>query len=251
MIPKVSIIIPSYNCSKFIDLSVKSCLGQDYSNIEIIVVDNESNDDSWNKILNLKKSNPSLIIDTAKNLYQYSWQEPVEKAWSLMSGDYFTIVGADDIIEDFYISNCISIMQKNKLEMMQSRLRCFSKLNVSLLDVINIHSELGHFYSSIEDHKRKMLQYCCVASPSVVYDRRVLDNYLVEWKGDTYYGSSDYYLYCSLISQGVYIYPHNEYLGYLYRIHENQSSQKISKNVEEACRVDNLLRSTFRKKWNM
>jgi glycosyltransferase involved in cell wall biosynthesis len=43
-IPKISIIMPSYNHAKFIERSILSILNQDYSNLELIVVDGGSTD---------------------------------------------------------------------------------------------------------------------------------------------------------------------------------------------------------------
>ena len=40
--PLVSIIIPCYNCEKWVQQAVQSCLNQTYPNIEIIVIDDGS-----------------------------------------------------------------------------------------------------------------------------------------------------------------------------------------------------------------
>ena len=45
---KVSIIIPLHNAESFISEAIDSCLNQTYTNIEVIVVENGSNDGSWN-----------------------------------------------------------------------------------------------------------------------------------------------------------------------------------------------------------
>ena len=48
---KVSIIIPLHNAESFIGEAVDSCLNQTYTNIEVIVVENGSNDGSWKVLI--------------------------------------------------------------------------------------------------------------------------------------------------------------------------------------------------------
>ncbi|WP_051204925.1 CDP-glycerol glycerophosphotransferase family protein [Butyrivibrio sp. VCD2006] len=48
--PEVSIVMPSYNVSEFIDECLKSVIKQTFKNIEIIIVDDESTDDTVSKI---------------------------------------------------------------------------------------------------------------------------------------------------------------------------------------------------------
>lgn len=244
--PKVTLIIPAYNCEKFIYQVVLSCLNQTYDNKEIIIVDNESTDSTLTKINELKLQFPELIVDTAKNIYKYSWQEPVERAWELMTGDYFTIIGSDDVLDKFYISRCMELMVENDLELMQSHLYCFKDIDSSS---INIHSVLGHSYSNINELKQRLLYYCCVASPSVFYKSSVLKKYKIDWKSELYLGSCDYYMYCSLVDQGAYIYPASKFLGYFYRTHENQSSQGMLSNSDKYQEIDNSIRSIFSSKW--
>ena len=46
----ISIVLPTFNGSHFIDKSIQSCLTQSHHNLELIIVDDASTDESPNKI---------------------------------------------------------------------------------------------------------------------------------------------------------------------------------------------------------
>lgn len=243
---KVSIIVPCYNSEKYIKDTVLSCLNQNYSNKEILIIDNESTDNSLNIVKQLKNDFPNLIIDSEKNIYKYSWQEPVEKAWTLMTGDYFTIVGADDLLHEDYISKCVSSMLENNLELLQSHIYCFNKFENS---VCYIQSVIGHDYNNVEELKSKLLTYCAVASPSMFYKSDILKKYKIEFFSDKYLGSCDYHMYCSLVDQGAYIHPAKKFLGYFYRFHDKQSTHGMNSHEVRMMNIDNSIISKFRQRW--
>ena len=89
--PKVSIIIPVYNGEKYVKSAIQSALKQTYKNIEIIVVNDGSTDNTdkvvqqfKNKIIYLKKENGG--VSSALNL-----------GLLYMTGDYFSWLSHDDI----------------------------------------------------------------------------------------------------------------------------------------------------------
>ena len=118
---KITIIIPCYNAEAWIAESIKSALLQTYENTEVIFVDNESTDNSHAIALEIQKLNPKLKVFTAPNLYKYSWEEPVDKALSEATGEYFTILGADDYIDKDYIKNIVNeiSVDQNKLQIIK------------------------------------------------------------------------------------------------------------------------------------
>ena len=59
--PLVSIIIPAYNVQDYIEECINSALNQTYPNIEIIVVDNNSTDQTLEIVKDFKRRHPDLI----------------------------------------------------------------------------------------------------------------------------------------------------------------------------------------------
>jgi glycosyltransferase involved in cell wall biosynthesis len=58
---KVSVIIPNYNCARWLPLTLSSCVAQGEDLKEIIVVDDFSEDDSWEILENYSREHPGLI----------------------------------------------------------------------------------------------------------------------------------------------------------------------------------------------
>ena len=111
MNPKVSIIIPCYNSEKWIEMCVKSALTQTYPKIEVIFVDNESEDKSVEVVEGIKEeykdSGKTLITSSAENIYPFCWDEPRSEGFSLATGDYLLTMGSDDYIHNDFVSNCM------------------------------------------------------------------------------------------------------------------------------------------------
>lgn len=223
---KVSIIIPCYNAEKYIKESILSALQQTYENKEVIFVDNESKDNSLNIAKAIKKDYPELIIETAKNIYPYSWQEPVEKALEIFTGDYFTILGADDIIEKEYISNNMAILNKTpeKILCMQSPIMGFADNDINQKRGI-----ISYEYKSLKEMKEQLFIKCPVNTPTVFYNKKLQERGLIRWDSEKYLGAADYNLYFALADNNIFIYPVPKWLGYNYRWHEKQATWGMHK----------------------
>jgi glycosyltransferase involved in cell wall biosynthesis len=93
---KVSIIVPIYNASEYLSRSIESILNQSYKNIEIILIDDASSDNSKDIIKEY-----ALKDSRIKPIYS-EVNQGVSKTRNLglktISGDYVTFMDADDYI---------------------------------------------------------------------------------------------------------------------------------------------------------
>ncbi|HYG03203.1 MAG TPA: glycosyltransferase [Chryseosolibacter sp.] len=95
--PLVSVICLCYNQRDFVEEAIDSVLNQSYKNIELIVVDDASTDDSKKVINEIVQKNPTirfLSLDT--NLGNC---KAFNKGLSLTKGDYVIDLAADDVLE--------------------------------------------------------------------------------------------------------------------------------------------------------
>lgn len=92
-IPKVSIVIPVYNGSNFLSQAIDSALAQTYSNIEIIVVNDGSNDDGETERIALSYKN-QIRYFSKKNGGVAS---ALNLAIAEMAGEYFSWLSHDDL----------------------------------------------------------------------------------------------------------------------------------------------------------
>ena len=66
----VSILIINYNNAKYLDRSIKSCLDQTFKNLEILIFDDKSSDDS-RLVLNKYSKNKRIKFFINKNKKKY------------------------------------------------------------------------------------------------------------------------------------------------------------------------------------
>lgn len=239
---KISIIIPSYNTANFLEECVDSVFKQTYKDIEVILVDNESIDNTKEVIERIAKRYPAIIIDNAPNIYKHSWEEPVNKALNLATGEYFTIIGSDDYIENTYIENCCKFLKNGKVNifLFQSGLRTFNHHDCTDVNIIS------HSYSSIEELKNKMINSLPVSTPTMFYSMELYKKGLINWNSDKFLGACDYNLFCDLVDRGYYIYNYPKWIGYNYRWHPQQSTWGMK---QEKINYDKIIQDYWREKW--
>ncbi|OGI07828.1 MAG: hypothetical protein A2X41_11920 [Candidatus Margulisbacteria bacterium GWE2_39_32] len=108
MMPKVSIIIPTYNRSQRLSEAIDSVIAQTYTNIEIIVIDDGSTDET-EEIINSKKASFPILYTKQKNKGVSAARN---YGISLASGDYICFLDSDDIWYPQKVQVQLAIMEK-------------------------------------------------------------------------------------------------------------------------------------------
>ncbi len=110
MTSKLSIIVPVYNVEHYLSLCLDSILNQLYRNIEILLINDGSTDNSWNICKKYQEKDSRIKCFIKENGGASSARNyGLKKA----TGDYITFVDSDDTVsEDIYSSN-MRILKNN------------------------------------------------------------------------------------------------------------------------------------------
>lgn len=114
---KVSIIVPIYKSEKYIEKLIQSVINQTYKNIELILVDDESPDNSGKICDEYAKKDNRIVVIHKKN---GGCSEARNTGLEHVTGDYLTFIDGDDWIESDCIEYFVSLMEKNDCQMAMS-----------------------------------------------------------------------------------------------------------------------------------
>ena len=110
--PLVSIIVTSYNYDKYISETLNSLINQTYKNIEIIVMDDGSSDNSINIIKNYQKQDPRIKLITHPNNENKGLAFSVKTAIENASGEYIAFCESDDYFKLDHVEKKIKYINK-------------------------------------------------------------------------------------------------------------------------------------------
>lgn len=91
---KVSFIIAAFNEELFIRDCIESCLNQTYSNIEVCVTDDGSNDNTWSILEDLALNPRVKISKFNRNKGKVA---AFNRSFEMATGDYIAVIGGDDV----------------------------------------------------------------------------------------------------------------------------------------------------------
>ena len=216
--PKVSVLIPTYNSAPFLDDAIESVLNQTFTDFELLIVDNCSTDNSKEVISKYLSDNRVKYYVNEKNLGSNG---NFNKCFSLAKGDYIKCLCSDDKLHPELLEKFVSVMEKHS--------------NVSL--VSSFFEEFGtitrmikpRFFGSLNGKKvigEVLSTSNFLGNPSQVMFRR--DGFRVGFFKEMSEWNVDLEFFFRILSTGDgYIIP--EVLSYT-RIHNAAASQSMIKN---------------------
>ena len=107
---KISVIIPTYNRADKIENSIRSVLNQTYQNVEVLVIDDASTDNTENIVRNIKDERLSYIRMPENGGASVARNEGVRYA----TGEWIAFHDSDDVWRPDKLEKQIAYRDKNK-----------------------------------------------------------------------------------------------------------------------------------------
>jgi len=141
--PLVSVICMCYNHEKYVVQALNSVLNQSYKNVQLIITNDSSSDDSDKVIKNWLLTHPDIAY--INNITNLGNTKTFNKALKLAKGDYIIDLAADDILLEDCIEKQLSVFFNSKFENLG-----IVYGNVELISENNSHN--GYYYP-VNSHK--------------------------------------------------------------------------------------------------
>lgn len=140
MKPKISVIIPVYNVSEFLEKCIESCINQTFRDIEIIVINDGSTDNSGLIIDKYVKQDNRIIIISKENEGVFLSRL---KGWNIAAGEYIFYLDGDDYLPEDALEKLYNIAKENKLDYVIGGLCCVEKGQLKYQKLENTESLLS------------------------------------------------------------------------------------------------------------
>lgn len=109
---KISVVIPSYNHRHYIEKAVESVLNQSERDLELIVIDDGSTDDSLSYLRQISDSRFRLVEQKNSGAHN-----AINRGLALAQGEYLAILNSDDIFHPDRLKRCVEALQRENADL--------------------------------------------------------------------------------------------------------------------------------------
>ncbi len=216
----VSIIIPYFNDPKNIKSCVQSALSQNYSKIEIIIIDDENSINSKKILKKIRKLNKKIkILSTKKNKgVAFARNLGIKKS----NGKFIAFLDSDDLWKKNKINNQINEIKKRKLDICYSNFKTINE-NKFFSYKVKLPKELNY---------NDLLKACPICCSSIILKSQIIKKN----KFSNLKTKEDYELWLRLSKKNFKFGGVNKYLTF-YKIRKNSLSSRHFNKLINAFRI--------------
>lgn len=217
--PIVTIAIPTYNRAKFLKSAIVSSLNQTFDKYEVLIVDNNSTDDTT-QIVGKFRDKRITYIKNNKNIGMIgNWNRCIE----LARGKYIIILGDDDTLEPNFLFDSVKIFNKYpKLAFTFSQCNKVDVHNKVLMPWGYFHFKEGYI-KGIDYIYETAKQGCCLTNSSTTLLRKAVFNKIGNFGPEVTKNTFDFNMWLQ-IATNYDVYFINKILTQ-YTVHPDQISE--------------------------
>ncbi len=177
---KVSIIVPVYNCEKYIKKCIESIIVQTYKDWELILIDDGSKDDSLRICKQYSKKDSRIIVLTQKNKGSgLARNYGIDKS----TGEYIMFCDSDDFLSNNAIKKFIELALEGKWDLIISGYNEFKYLsngniklcgeNIAMNKEIFSQEEARNFYIELHEKYLNQAPWAKLYKSNIVKENKV------------------------------------------------------------------------------
>ena len=232
MSSKVSVVMPVYNCVTYIKESVDSILAQTFADFELLIIDDQSTDGTYEYLQTLTDIRVQLIRKKQNSGYTVSLNIGLD----LAKGEYIARMDGDDI--------CFLNRLKEQVDFLntyQDIMLCGTWF------ILSPEKLIRKFPLNNNQIKTAFLEYCAIGHPTVMFRNTLFKELRLSYD-QTMEPAEDYDLWARILNVGKLANIPEVHL--IYRIHDEQVSTVYKQKQLEKSNVirANLLSKLYDKK---
>ena len=182
--PLVSVIMPAYNTEQYIAEAIESILNQSFTDFEFIIVDDASNDNTWDIIQQYAKQDKRIVtLRNDKNRYiSYTRNRGI----AISKGKYIACMDSDDYSYPDRLEKQVSLMETNPDLAVSGSV-------VEICDEFMNTLNLRRYLLTDKEIRRKLFRYSPFCHAVTIYRTDILKQ--VNGYNEYLYEAEDYELY--------------------------------------------------------
>lgn len=213
----VSIIVPCYNCEKYIEENIISILRQTYTNFEVIYINDGSSDNTLEILRKYENTDSRIkVIDSVNKGVSHARNTGLDYA----KGEYILFVDSDDYIDNQYLERLYNATENKKIDYVRCLVMNGEAKEVVEKLYVNKNDGFKEIYNMLLNTYQLSSVWCGIVK------KQILKNNNIRFKED--YNYAEDYMFNIEIFKNVNNFKYLNYQGYYYRKNEESLTNKFN-----------------------
>ena len=226
-LPLISVIMPAYNSSRYLSYSIDSVISQSYKNFELILIYDQSEDDTL-EIIN------KYVVDDPRIFKYFSGKNSISDALNLgienCKGSLIARMDSDDICFKDRFENQVNYLQKNNLDICGG--------NVEFIDSEGQTKGISQLPESDLSCSLSLAFLCPFIHPAVMIKKNFLDDFDLKYGQTRFNNAEDLDLWIRMKECGANLGNMSKVL-IKYRVSKNSLSRRNKKMLTDSRDLSN------------